>query len=139
MKSFYASTTWTVCPLGLETFKRVWSLTMSGLHYLWYQQFFFPKNLIPGCQFKKLLYCLGHKIRSPTRSGFEGLSSTHLPRLPLSAPTPRYSPPPPPTPTPRTLWWNHPLFLNPLNPKIKIWILICCPNSFPTEAMRRSW
>ena len=28
--------------------------------------------------------------------------------------------------------------LNPLNPKIKIWILICCPYSFPTEVAGRS-
>ena len=27
---------------------------------------------------------------------------------------------------------------NPLNPKIKIWILICCPYSFPTEVVGRS-
>ena len=27
----------------------------------------------------------------------------------------------------------------PLNPKIKIWILICCPHSFPTEVVGRSW
>ena len=25
------------------------------------------------------------------------------------------------------------IFLSPLNPKIKIWILICCPYSFPTS------
>ena len=25
------------------------------------------------------------------------------------------------------------------NPKIKIWILICCPYSFSTEVVRRSW
>ena len=25
--------------------------------------------------------------------------------------------------------------VNPLNPKIKIWILICCPYSFPTEVV----
>ena len=31
------------------------------------------------------------------------------------------------------------LVINPLNPKIKIWILICCPNSFPTEVVGRSW
>ena len=29
--------------------------------------------------------------------------------------------------------------LNPLNPKIKIGILICCPYSFPTEVVGRSW
>ena len=29
--------------------------------------------------------------------------------------------------------------LNPLNPKIKIWILICGPYSFPTEVVGRSW
>ena len=29
--------------------------------------------------------------------------------------------------------------LNPLIPKIKIWILICCPYSFPTEVVGRSW
>ena len=28
---------------------------------------------------------------------------------------------------------------NPLNPKIKIWILICCTHSFPTEVVGRSW
>ena len=28
---------------------------------------------------------------------------------------------------------------NPLNPKIKIWIPICCPYSFPTEVVGRSW
>ena len=27
--------------------------------------------------------------------------------------------------------------VNPLNPKIKIWILICSPNSFPTEVVGR--
>ena len=71
---------------------------MSGLHFCGNNNFF-PKNLIPGCQFKKLLYCLGHKRRSPTRSGFEGLSS-NLPRLPLSAPIPLWSTtlPPPPQP-----------------------------------------
>ena len=31
------------------------------------------------------------------------------------------------------------LALTPLNPKIKIWILICYPYSFPTEKMGRSW
>ena len=30
------------------------------------------------------------------------------------------------------------LLLNPLNPKIKIWILICCPYSFPTQVVGRS-
>ena len=30
-------------------------------------------------------------------------------------------------------------FINPWNPKIKIWILICCPHSFPTEVVGRSW
>ena len=30
-------------------------------------------------------------------------------------------------------------FLTSLNPKIKIWILICCPSSFPTEVVGRSW
>ena len=30
-------------------------------------------------------------------------------------------------------------FINPLNPKIKIKILICCPYSFPTEVVGRSW
>ena len=29
--------------------------------------------------------------------------------------------------------------VNPLNPKAKIWILICCPYSFPTEVVGRSW
>ena len=29
--------------------------------------------------------------------------------------------------------------LNPLHPKIKIWILICCPYLFPTEVVGRSW
>ena len=28
---------------------------------------------------------------------------------------------------------------NPLSFKIKIWILICCPYSFPTEVVGRSW
>ena len=28
---------------------------------------------------------------------------------------------------------------NPLNPKIKIWILICYPYLFPTEVVGRSW
>ena len=28
---------------------------------------------------------------------------------------------------------------NPLNHKIKIWILICCPYSFPWEVIERSW
>ena len=31
------------------------------------------------------------------------------------------------------------LTINPLNPKIQIWILICCPYSFPTEVVGRSW
>ena len=31
------------------------------------------------------------------------------------------------------------LCANPSNPKIKIWILICCPHSFPTEVVGRSW
>ena len=30
-------------------------------------------------------------------------------------------------------------FINPLNPKIKIKILICCPYSFPTEVVGRSF
>ena len=29
--------------------------------------------------------------------------------------------------------------VNPLNPKIKIWILICCPYSFPTDVVGRGW
>ena len=29
--------------------------------------------------------------------------------------------------------------INPLNPKTKIWILICCPYTFPTEVLGRSW
>ena len=29
--------------------------------------------------------------------------------------------------------------LNPLNPKVKIWILICCLYLFPTEVVGRSW
>ena len=29
--------------------------------------------------------------------------------------------------------------VNTLSPKIKIWILIDCPNSFPTEEVGRSW
>ena len=29
--------------------------------------------------------------------------------------------------------------INPLNPKVKIWILICYPYSFPTEVVGRSW
>ena len=31
------------------------------------------------------------------------------------------------------------VLINPLNPKIKIWILICCRYSFPTEVVGRSW
>ena len=30
-------------------------------------------------------------------------------------------------------------FFNPLNHKIKVWILICCPYSFPGEVVGRSW
>ena len=30
-------------------------------------------------------------------------------------------------------------FFNPLNHKINIWTLICCPYSFPREVVRRSW
>ena len=30
-------------------------------------------------------------------------------------------------------------FFNPLNHKINIWILICCPYSFPREVVGRSW
>ena len=30
-------------------------------------------------------------------------------------------------------------FLNPLNPMIQIWVLICCLYSFPTEVVGRSW
>ena len=33
---------------------------------------------------------------------------------------------------------SYSTFLNLLNPKIKIWILICCPYSFPTEIKGRS-
>ena len=29
--------------------------------------------------------------------------------------------------------------LNPLNPKIKIWVLLCCLYPFPTEVVGRSW
>ena len=36
-----------------------------------------------------------------------------------------------------TKWWQSPF--NPLNAKIKIWILICCPYSFRTEEVGRSW
>ena len=32
---------------------------------------------------------------------------------------------------------NWPFLFNPLNPKINIWILICCPYSFPIEVVRR--
>ena len=41
----------------------------------------------------------------------------------------------------RILWqaWLIRMIFNPLNPKIKIWILICCPYSFPTEVVGRSW
>ena len=28
---------------------------------------------------------------------------------------------------------------NRLDPKIKVWILICCPYSFPTEVVGRGW
>ena len=31
------------------------------------------------------------------------------------------------------------LSFNPSNPKIKIWILICCPYLFPTEVVGRGW
>ena len=31
------------------------------------------------------------------------------------------------------------LLFNPLNPRIKIEILNCCPYSFPTEVVGRSW
>ena len=31
------------------------------------------------------------------------------------------------------------VLINPFNPKIKIWILIFCPYSFPTEVVGRSW
>jgi len=34
---------------------------------------------------------------------------------------------------------KHCVSFNPLNPKIKIWILICCPYTFPTEVVERSW
>ena len=34
--------------------------------------------------------------------------------------------------------WTE-VLLNPLNTTIKIWILICCPYSFPTEVVVRSW
>jgi len=43
-----------------------------------------------------------------------------------------YPPPPPPR-------CSSLLGLDPLNPKIKIWILICSPYSFPTEVVGRSW
>ena len=33
---------------------------------------------------------------------------------------------------------SDPLF-NPLNPKVKIWILICRPYSFHTEVVGRNW
>ena len=36
-----------------------------------------------------------------------------------------------------SLWGGK--LVNPLNPKIKIWILICCPYSFPTEVVGRGW
>ena len=46
---------------------------------------------------------------------------------------------------PTTLFWHRQIVpsqivpLNPLHPKIKIGILICCPYSFPTEAVGRSF
>ena len=42
----------------------------------------------------------------------------------------------------KILWsYNEtvPSFLTLYNPKIKIWILICSPYSFPTEVVGRSW
>ena len=36
-----------------------------------------------------------------------------------------------------SLWGGK--LVNPLNPKIKILILICCPYSFPTEVLGRVW
>ena len=40
-------------------------------------------------------------------------------------------------------WWIKRITscksFNPLNPRIKIWILICCPYSFPKEVVGRSW
>ena len=36
-----------------------------------------------------------------------------------------------------SLWGGK--LVNPLNPKIKIFILICCPYSFPTEVVGRGW
>ena len=55
-----------------------------------------------------------------------------------------YLPPPPPPPPPpkrekgvssRILWqaWLIRIIFNPFNPTKKIWILICCPYSFPTK------
>ena len=38
------------------------------------------------------------------------------------------------------LRWSLVSFVaNPLNPKIRIWILICCPYSFHTEVVGRNW
>ena len=38
------------------------------------------------------------------------------------------------------IWcWSLLMLKGLINPKIKIWILICCPCSFPTEVVGRSW
>ena len=36
-------------------------------------------------------------------------------------------------------WQVYAKYINPLNPKIKIWILIYCRYSFPTKVVGRSW
>ena len=46
--------------------------------------------------------------------------------------------------TPEVILWilcesSTILNFNPLNPKIKSWIFICCTYSFPTEVVGRSW
>ena len=35
--------------------------------------------------------------------------------------------------------WSNLFLFDPLNTKIKIWILICCPYSFPAEVVGRNW
>ena len=39
----------------------------------------------------------------------------------------------------KTFGWVKKVKINPLNTKIKIWNLICCSYSFPTDVVGRSW
>ena len=50
---FHFLASWTGCLFGLEAFKKVWMLAMSGLH-LWYRDFF-PKCIKPCVSFKKYI------------------------------------------------------------------------------------